>query len=77
MNQNRDKSKNFFDNCKPTLNPHPYRNKNNIFQVNKNFNKSGTRPYVPAANASKPVSSGANSTPLQIKCWKCSGPQYA
>ena len=42
-----------------------------------NFNKPGTKPYVPAANVNKPVASGANATPLQIKCWKCSGPHYA
>ena len=35
------------------------------------------KPYVPAANINKPVASGANVTPLQIKWWKCSRPHYA
>ena len=68
MNRNKDKSKNFFDNRKPGFNPHPYRKKNNSFSGNKNFNKSGTNLYVPAPNVNKPVASGANATPLQIKC---------
>ena len=45
--------------------------------MNKNFNKYGNRPYVPATNVNKLVASGSNATPLQIKCWKCSGPHYA
>ena len=35
------------------------------------------KPYVPAANVNNLVASGANATPLQIKCWKCSEPHYA
>ena len=78
MNRNRDKSKDFFDNCKPFFNPPPYRKQNNRFLVNKNFNKSGTKPYVLAPNVNKPVKArGANATPLQIKWWKFTGPHYA
>ena len=50
QNRNREKSRNFFDNRKPGSNPQPYRKKNNIFQVNKNFNKTSMKPYVPAPN---------------------------
>ena len=39
MNINRDKSKNFNDNCKLGFNPPPYRKQNNNFLANKNFNK--------------------------------------
>ena len=77
MSRNRDKSKNFFDNCKTGSNQHPYKKKNNIFQLKKNFNKSGMKPYVTAYNVNKLVASGANATLLQVKCWKCSGPHYA
>ena len=77
MNQNRYKSKNFSDNCKLGFNPHPYRKSNNSFPTNKDFNKSGTNPYVPAPNVNKLVASGDNATPLQFKCWKCNGPHYA
>ena len=45
--------------------------------MNKNFNKTGTNPYVLAPNGNKEVASGANATPLVIKCWKCNGPHYA
>ena len=45
--------------------------------MNMNFNKLGTKPYVPDTNINKLVASGANATPLQIKCWKCSGTHYA
>ena len=68
MNWNRDKSKNFSDNHKPGFNPQPYIQQNNSFPANKKFNKSGTKPYVPAPNGNKLVASGANATPLQIKC---------
>ena len=78
MNKNKDKSKNFSDNHKPGFNPPPYRKQNNIFPANKNFNKSGTKPYVLAPNANKTVVvRGANPIPLQVKCWKCSRPHYA
>ena len=77
MNRNRDKYREFSHNCKPGSNPQPYRKKNNIFQANKNFNRSGMKPYVPTANVSKPIASGDNATPLHIKCWKCIGPHYA
>ena len=78
MNQNRYGSKNFSDNHKPGFNPTSYRKQNNIFLANKNFNKLGTQPYVLAPNANKPVAAGgSNATPIQIKCWKCSGPHYA
>ena len=59
------------------LTPQPYIKKNNIFQANKKFNKSVTKPYVPTPNVNKLVASAANATPLPIKCWKCSGPHYA
>ena len=68
QNQNWEKSRNFSDNRKPGSNPHPYRKENNSFQVNKNFNKTGTKPYVPAPNGNKEVASGANATLLTIKC---------
>ena len=35
-------------------------------------------PYVPAPNDNKPAANGgSNVSPLQIKCWKFQGPQYA
>ena len=77
QNQNREKYRNFSDNRNPGSNLQPYRKKNNSFQANKNFNKNGTKPYVPAPNGNKQVVSGANDTPLAIKCWKCNGPHYA
>ena len=55
---------NFFDNRKPGSNPQPYRKQNNSFPANKSFNKYGMKPYVLALNVKKPVSSGANATPL-------------
>ena len=65
MNRNKDKSKNFFDSHKPRFNPQPYRKQNNGFPANKNFNKSGTKPYVPDRNANKPVvAEGENYTPI-------------
>ena len=67
-NQNREKSRNFSDNHKPGSNPQPYRKKNNSFQVNKNFNKTGTKPYVPAPNGNNQVAIEAKDTPLVIKC---------
>jgi len=73
QNRNREKSRNFSDNRKPRSNPQPYRKKNKIFQVNKNFNKTSTKPYVLDPNGNKQVASGANATPLEIKCWKCNG----
>ena len=76
-NLNQYKSKNFSDNCKPGSSPQPYRKQNNSFQVNKNFNKTGTKPYVPTPNGNKQVVSGANATPLAIKCSKWNGPDYA
>ena len=49
--------------------PPSYRKQNNIFPANKNFNKKGTKPYVPAPNANKlATNGGANVSPLQIKC---------
>ena len=77
MNRNIDKSKNFSDNHKPRSNPQPYKKQNNSFQVNMNFNKSGMKPYVPVSNVNNPVASGANATPLHIKCWKCRGTHCA
>ena len=77
QNQNKEKYRDFSDNRKRGSNPQPYRKKNNIFQVNKNFNKTGTKPCVRAPNGNKQVSSGANATPLAIKCWKCNGMHYA
>ena len=77
QNQNRENSRNFFDNRKPGTNPRPYRKKNNSFPANKNFNKTGMNRYVPSLNGNKQVASGANATPLAIKCWKCNGPHYA
>ena len=53
QNQNKKKSRKFSDNCKPGSNPQPYRKQNNSFQANKNFNKTGTKPYVPAPNGNK------------------------
>ena len=64
MNKNQDNSKNFSDNRKPRSNPQPYRKKNKNFQANKNFNKYGTKPYVPTSNLNKPIASGANSNLL-------------
>ena len=58
MNINRDKSKNFSDNCKLGFKPPPYRKQSNNFPANENFNKSGTKPYVPAPNANKPEAAG-------------------
>ena len=78
MNRNIEKSKKFSDKRKPRFNPPPYKKHNNNFIENKNFNKSGTKPYVAAPNSSKLVEfGGENATPIQIKCWKCSGPHYA
>ena len=55
-----------------------YMKQNNSFPANKNFKKSGTKPYVPAPNVIKAVETGgANATLVQIKCWKWSGPHYA
>ena len=68
MNQTRDKSKNFSYNSIPGSNPQPYIKQNNSFQTKKNFNKYGMKPYVPASNFNKIVASGANATPLKIKC---------
>ena len=69
MNRNRDNSRNFSDNREPWFNPPPYRKQNNSFPANNNFNKPGTKPYVPAPNANKPVAAGgANATLIQIKC---------
>ena len=68
MNRNREKSKNFSDNCKLGFNLPVYRRQNNNFPMIKNFNKSGTKPYVPAHNINKPVASVSNATLLQIKC---------
>ena len=45
--------------------------------MNKKFNKTGTKPYVPAPNGNKQVASGANDNPLVIKWWKCNGLHYA
>ena len=45
--------------------------------MNKNFNKTGMKLYALAPNGNKQVVSGANATPLVIKCWKCNGPHYA
>ena len=73
QNQNREKSRKNYDNRKPRSNPQPYRKKNKIFQVNKNFNKTSMKPYVPDPNGNKQVASGSNATPLEIKCWKCNG----
>ena len=77
QNRNREKSRNFSDNHNPRSNPQPYRKKNNSFQANKNFNKTGTKPYVPAPNGNNQVARGANATPLAIKYSKCNGPHYA
>ena len=52
-NRNREKSRNVSDNRKHGSNPQPYRKKNNSFQMNKNFNKTGTKPYLPAPNGNK------------------------
>ena len=69
MNRNKDRSKNFSDNHKLGFNPPPYKKQNNNFPANKNFNKSGMKPYVPAPNANKPVAArGANATLIQMKC---------
>ena len=53
QNRNREKSRNFSDNCKLGSNPQPYRKQNNSFQVKKNFNKTGMKPCVPAPNGNK------------------------
>ena len=58
MNRNRDKYKNFSDNCKLGFKPPPYKKHNNSFPANKNFNKLGTKPYVPAPNVNKLVEAG-------------------
>ena len=76
QNRNREKSRNFSDNRKPRSNPQPYRKKNNSFQASKNYNKTGAKPYVPAPNGNKQMASGANATPLAIKCRKCNGMHY-
>ena len=55
MNWNRDKSKNFSNNRKRGFNRKTYRNHNNKFPANKNFNKSCTKPYVPAFNGKNPT----------------------
>ena len=65
MNRNRDRSKKFSDNRKARFNPPPYRKQNNSFPVNKNFNKSSTKPYILDPNANKAVAvGGANATPI-------------
>ena len=65
MNRNIDKSKKFSKNHKPGFNPPPYKKQNNSFPANKNFNKSGTKPYVQAPNVNKPVAAGgSNATPI-------------
>ena len=58
INRIQGSSRNFSYNHKPCFNPPPYRKQNNSFPANKNFNKSGTKPYVPALNANKPVTNG-------------------
>ena len=64
MNQKRDMSNNFSENCKPGFIPPPYKKQNNNFPSNKNFNKLGTKPYIPAPSVYKPVAAeGANATP--------------
>ena len=45
--------------------------------MNKKFNKTGMKLYVPGPNGNNKVASGSNATPLAIKCWKCNGPYYA
>ena len=61
MNRNRDKSKNFSDNCKLGFNPPPYRKQNNSFPASNNFNKLTTKPYLPDPNVNKlVVAGGAN-----------------
>ena len=73
----RDMSRTFSDNHKPGFNPPPYRKQNNNFPTNKNFNQTGTKPYVPAPNANKPAENGGASVALlQIKCWKFQEPHY-
>ena len=63
MNKKRDKSKKFSDNHKPGFKPPPYRKQNNSFLATKNFNKSGTKSYIPTPTANKPVAAGvANAT---------------
>ena len=58
----------FYDNRKHGSNLQPYRKQNSIFQANKNFNKTSTKPYVPPPNGNNKVASGANATYLAIKC---------
>ena len=65
INKNIDMSKYYSGNCKPGFNPPPYRKQNNIFLANKNFNKTGTNPYVPTPNANKLV---ANGEPMLPRC---------
>ena len=68
INRSRYRSRTFLDNHKPGFDPPPYRKQNNSFPANKNFNKIGTKPYVPAPNVKKPVANGgANVVSLQIK----------
>ena len=55
----------------------PYRKQNNSFQANKNFNRTGMNPYVLAPNGNNKVATGANATPLAIKCSKCNGSNYS
>ena len=78
INRRRNRSNMFSDNWKPSFNPPAYRKQNNSFPCNKNFNKIGTKSYVPSPNANKPAENeGANVSLLQIKCWKCQGSHYA
>ena len=68
MKRNKDKSRNFSHNYKLGFNPPLYRKQNKYFSANKNFSKSGTKPYVPATNVNKRVVvGGANATLIQIK----------
>ena len=53
INRIRDRSRTFSDNHKLVFNPLPYKKSNNSFPANKNFNKTGTKPYVLAPNANK------------------------
>ena len=72
INRSRDRSRTFSKNRKPGFNPPLYIKHNNSFPANKNFNKTGTNPYVPAPNANKPApNGGVNVASLQIKCRKC------
>ena len=45
--------------------------------MNKNFNKTSLKPYVPAPNGNNQVAIGAKATPLAIKCRKCNRSHYA